>query len=195
MNYLAHLLLSQHDTNLMVGNYIADFVKGKRYEEYSEGIKRGILMHRDIDSFTDSHDIPMRTKERLFPKYGKYSSVLVDMFYDHVLSKEWSNYSPLSLDSFTSSAYRVLKSHQEVFPPKASRILDYMSAGNWLLAYSKIDGMAAALNGISRRASFENNMDEAIIELKDHYDIYKKDFEEYFPLLIKHLRPYYNEDI
>ena len=117
------------------------------------------------------------------------------MFYDHVLAKEWSDYSPISLESFTSSAYSALKAHQSVFPPRASRILDYMSQGNWLLGYASLDGMSAALNGISRRASFENNMDEAVIELKEHYEDYKNDFKEYFPLLIKHLRPYYDEDI
>lgn len=175
----------------MVGNYIADFVKGKEMENYSEGVKRGIVMHRDIDSFTDSHEIPKRTKERLLPKYGKYSAVLVDMFYDHVLAKEWANYSPLPIKSFTKSAYAVLKTQQSSFPAKASRMFNYMSEGDWLSSYASLEGIGAAMSGVSRRASFENNMDEAVIELKEHYEVYKNDFEEFFPILIKHLGPYY----
>ena len=179
----------------MVGNYIADFVKGKEYEKYSEGVQKGIIMHRDIDSFTDTHEIPMRTKERLFSKYGKYSAVLVDMFYDHVLAREWSSYSPIALKSFTQSAYRALGNQRSIFPERASRMFGYMSQGDWLSGYASLEGMGAALGGISRRASFENNMDEAIIELKENYELYKVDFEEYFPILIAHLRKYFDEDI
>lgn len=179
----------------MVGNYIADFVKGKEYENYSEGVQKGIIMHRDIDSFTDTHEIPLRTKERLISKYGKYSAVLVDMFYDHVLAREWSSYSPIALRSFTQSAYKALGNQRSSFPERASRMFGYMSQGDWLSGYATLEGMGAALSGISRRASFENNMDEAVNELKEHYELYKIDFEEYFPILIAHLRKYFDEDI
>jgi acyl carrier protein phosphodiesterase len=191
MNYLAHLYLSQSDINLMVGNYIADHVKGKDYLKYSEGVQQGIMMHREIDTFTDSHSIPQKGKDRLYEKYGKYSAVLIDMFYDHVLAKEWSDYSPIPLSTFSRSAYKLLKSQQHLFPAASSRTLDWMSRGDWLSGYATVEGIGRALNGISQRARFENNMDESVDALIEFYPEYKAEFAEFLPLLIKHLRPYY----
>ena len=190
MNYLAHIYLSQSKIDLMVGNYIADHIKGKELERFSEGVQEGIRMHRAIDSFTDTHEIPHRTKERLYPKYGKYSAVLVDMFYDHVLAKEWSTYSPIELTKFTQSAYAALSTQLDIFPEKAAITFNYMSKGDWLSGYASIHGIGKALKGVSMRAAFDNNMDEAVVELEESYDLYKQDFEEFFPLMIKHLRPY-----
>lgn len=190
MNYLAHLYLSQSNINLMVGNYIADHVKGKDYLNYSEGVQQGIIMHREIDTFTDTHEIPLIGKERLYEKYGKYSAVLIDMFYDHVLAREWADYSPIPLSTFSRSAYQVLKSQQAIFPPRSSRTLDWMSRGDWLSGYATVEGVGRALSGISQRASFENKMDEAVNTLVEFYPEYKAEFAEYFPLLIKHIRPF-----
>ncbi len=177
----------------MVGNYIADHVKGKDYLNYPEGIQKGIEMHRAIDTFTDTHPIPQKGKDRLYEKYGKWSAVLIDMFYDHVLAKEWADYSPIPLTSFSKSAYQVLKSQQDLFPPASSRTLDWMSRGDWLAGYATVEGIGRALNGISQRASFENNMDESVKTLVEFYPEYKAEFAEFLPLMIKHLRPYFKE--
>lgn len=191
MNYLAHLYLSQNNAELMVGNYIADFVKGKDFEDYPDGIKKGILMHREIDTFTDSHPITLKSKERLYPNYGKYSPVIVDMFYDHILAKEWKDYSPIALASFSNAVYKTLDSFKDQFPPASARTLHYMSKGDWLSGYATLDGMSKALSGISQRANFENNMDVAVQDLEKNYALYKEEFVEFFPLIIKHLRPYF----
>ena len=97
MNHLAHLYLSQTNVDLMVGNFIADRVKGKDLLNYSESVQKGIEMHRAIDTFTDEHAVVMKSKKRLFPVYHKYAAVIVDMFYDHILAKNWEEYSPISL--------------------------------------------------------------------------------------------------
>ena len=135
MNHLAHLFLSQRDPSLMVGNFIADHIKTTKLSSFSEGVQDGILMHRAIDHFTDTHPIVRKSKERLFPKYSHYSAVLVDMFYDHILAKNWSTYSPISLKSFSESAYRVLKSRTTEMPERSVLILDYMSRQDWLTSY------------------------------------------------------------
>lgn len=191
MNYLAHLYLSQSDINLMVGNYIADHVKGKDYQNYSKEVQQGILMHREIDTFTDTHAIPQKGKDRLYGKYGKYSAVLIDMFYDHVLAREWTDYSPIPLSSFSRSAYQALKTQQHLFPAASSRTLDWMSRGDWLSGYATTEGIGRALSGISQRASFENNMDESVKTLVEFYSDYKAEFAEFLPLLMKHLAPYF----
>ena len=174
----------------MVGNYIADHVKGKDYLNYPEGIQQGIRMHRAIDTFTDTHSIPQKGKDRLYDKYGKYSAVLIDMFYDHVLAREWSNYSPIPLSTFSRSAYEVLKTQQHLFPRSSSRTLDWMSRGDWLSGYATTEGIGRALSGISQRAKFDNNMDESVETLIEFYPEYKEEFEEFFPLLIKHVNPF-----
>lgn len=186
MNHLAHLFLSQSDINLMVGNYIADHVKGKQINDYSEEVKRGILMHRGIDEFTDKHEIVQQSKERLYPKYHKYAAVLVDMFYDHVLAKNWFDYSPIQLDRFTKSAYQMLGTQEETFPSSAKLMYAHMSKYDWLSNYAHLSGMQKALNGLSRRATFVSKMEEAVIDLECDYDLYKKEFEAFFPQIIEY---------
>lgn len=185
MNHLAHLFLAQSNTELLIGNYIADHVKGKQLEKYPEGIQKGIKMHRAIDTFTDQHKIVAKSKKRLYPKYSKYSPVLVDMFYDHILAKNWSEYSPIPIEKFSEAAYRVLGAQRDLFPPSAQRMYDHMSTNDWLSNYAYAEGMQRAFNGLAYRASFESKMEEALIDLQLDYADYKKEFEEFFPHLVE----------
>ena len=185
MNHLAHLFLSQRDPSLMVGNFIADHIKTTKLSSFSEGVQDGILMHRAIDHFTDTHPIVRKSKERLFPKYSHYSAVLVDMFYDHILAKNWSTYSPISLKSFSESAYMVLKSRTTEIPERSVLILDYMSRQDWLTSYGTIEGMGKALNGISRRATFKSKMEEAIVDLERDFSMYEAEFTPFFAALFE----------
>lgn len=190
MNHLAHLFLSQSNTDLMVGNFIADQVKGKQLLDYSTEIQNGIKMHRAIDHFTDNHGIVMRSKERLFSKYHKYAAVIVDMYYDHILAKNWSDYSPITLKQFTTSAYKVLAAKNEQLPERSQRILHYMSKDDWLSNYANIEGIAKALNGLAYRATFDSKMEEASIEIAEDYELYKADFDAFFPALVNHVQPW-----
>ena len=83
MNFLAHIYLSGEDTPLMIGNFIGDFVKGNEYKNFPADIQNGVLLHREIDSYTDSHEIVLESKKRLREKYRHYSGVITDIFYDH----------------------------------------------------------------------------------------------------------------
>ncbi len=186
MNHLAHLFLAQSDINLLVGNYIADHVKGKQIEEFSSEIQRGIQMHRGIDEFTDKHPVVIECKERLYPKYHKYASVLIDMFFDHVLAKNWQKYSPISLASFTKSAYQMLGTKQNIYPNSVKLMYDHMSKYDWLNSYASINGMGKALNGLANRASFESKMEESIVDLKQDFSFYESNFEAFFPELIEY---------
>ncbi len=184
MNHLAHLFLSQSDIHLMVGNYIADHVKGKQLLNYSKNVQIGIEMHRAIDQFTDEHRIVKESKKRLYPKYAKYAPVLVDMFYDHILAKKWENYSPIPLQTFTQNVYLALKSQYAIFPKSAQLMYDHMSAHDWLSNYANLEGMQKALNGLSRRAKFDSKMNKALVDLEHDFDLYAKEFELFFPELI-----------
>lgn len=190
MNHLAHLFLAQSNTDLMVGNFIADQVKGKQLLDYSTQIQKGIKMHRAIDHFTDNHDIVMNSKERLFSKYHKYAAVIVDMYYDHILARNWKDFSPISLKQFASSAYQVLVAKSNQFPERSQRILKYMSKDDWLSNYAHIDGIDKALKGLAYRATFNSKMEEASHELELDYELYKADFNAFFPDLLNHIQPW-----
>lgn len=186
MNHLAHLFLSQRDINLMVGNFIADHIKANKIEPYSEEIRNGIMMHRAIDHFTDSHALVRQSKARLFPKYSHYASVLVDMFYDHILAKNWETYSPLSLESFAQSSYKVLKSKSHEMPERSVMVLDYMTRQDWLTNYGSINGMTKALTGIAKRAKFNSKMEEAATDLQRDFKLYEAEFIPFFKELFEY---------
>lgn len=190
MNFLAHLYLAGDEEGLIVGNFIADSVKGNKFNEYEPGIAKGIQMHRTIDFFSDTHPIYRRTAHRLAPKFGKFSGVVTDMFYDHFLAHYWNNYSTLPLEQFAENMYTILRKHQVDMPEKSKVILTYMSKYNWLVSYAKQEGIRRALKGLSERMKYYSPMDEAVDNLQQDFELYKKDFEEFFPLLQEHVKHY-----
>ncbi|MBL4708750.1 MAG: DUF479 domain-containing protein [Flavobacteriales bacterium] len=186
MNHLAHLFLSQQDINLMVGNFIADHIRGKEIEQFSEEVQEGIRMHRAIDHFTDHHPIVIQSKERLYPKYHKYAAVIVDMFYDHILAKNWKDYSPIPLKSFTQSAYKMLKAQEASFNERSIKTLNHMSTHDWLSNYANLEGMKKAMNGLSHRASFVSKMEESVDDLERDFLLYEAEFKSFFKELFEY---------
>lgn len=190
MNFLAHLYLSGGDENLLIGNFIADTVKGNKYKAFSEGIIDGIKMHRAIDSFSDNNPVYLRSVHRLQPNYGKYSGVITDMFYDYFLSNNWNRFSDASLEKFRNETYRILNSRKNIMPEESQIILKYMMKGDWLYSYSTVQGIRSSLEGMSKRMKYYFPMDKAVAELENNPEPYNKDFLEFFPLLIKHVKPF-----
>jgi acyl carrier protein phosphodiesterase len=184
MNYLAHMYLAGDDDASVIGNFIADHVRGSDIETYSPAIQQGIRMHRAVDSFTDSHAVVRDSIMRLRPGYRKYAGVVVDMFYDHFLSAGWSGYCSQSLEAFTEERFRVLLENQETFPERAKYLLPFMVKHNWLKSYGTMEGMHRALTGMSRRTTFLSRMEMAIEELEHHYEDFKTEFETFFPDVI-----------
>lgn len=180
MNFLAHAYLAGDDENIIVGNFIADHVKGKAIYRFSDRIRDGIMLHRRIDAFTDSHPIVRQSSARLRHKFGKYSGVIVDMFFDHFLARNWQDYSTQPLKQFTSGIYKVIMRHFMILPPKTKRILPFMMADDWLAGYAYLEGLNMALTGMSRRTNFNSGMEFAVDALKSDYDIYHQEFKEFF---------------
>jgi len=190
MNFLAHLHLSGNDPNILVGNFIGDFVKGKKVENYEPGIVKGILLHRAIDYFTDTHEIVAKSKDRLRDKYRHYSGVIIDIFYDHILASNWSQYHSESLEKFAEDVYKLVLSYEEILPKKVLYMLPYMMKNNWLVSYASIDGISSVLYGMSKRTKYHSRMEEATKELEEDYDLYKKEFEEFYPDLKEYVSDY-----
>jgi len=189
MNFLAHLYLSGDNPDVMVGNFIGDFVKGRHlHEHFGPGVVLGIQLHRAIDAFTDSHPVVAQSKARLRSKYRHYAPVIVDVFYDYYLAKNWPTYSTTALPDFAAHCYATLELHHAVLPPDVQQMLPYMTRGNWLVGYGQQEGIHRALTGMSRRTKFESKMDEAIHELRQWHDEFGREFAAFFPELQEHCR-------
>ncbi|MBE0664030.1 MAG: DUF479 domain-containing protein [Bacteroidales bacterium] len=180
MNFLAHAYLSGNDENIIVGNFIADHVKGKVINNYNVEILKGIKLHRRIDAFTDSHPIVRESTGRLKEQFGRFSGVIVDMFYDHFLAKNWNDYSEVPIKKFTAGIYRVMMNHFMILPPKTRRILPFIMADDWMASYANLEGLNMALTGMSRRTNFNSGMEHAVEALKKDYSLYKDEFSAFF---------------
>jgi acyl carrier protein phosphodiesterase len=185
MNFLAHLYLSGDNPKIRVGNFIGDFVKGKNLaDRFDADIAKGISLHREIDWFTDTHLVVKQSKDRLRPKYRHYSGVIVDIFYDHFLAKNFDKYSTHLLPDFAEMCYATIQQHNAILPEEVKHMLPYMINGNWLVNYSKLEGIQKALSGIARRTRFESKMEESVTDLRESYEDFKKEFDIFFPDLI-----------
>jgi acyl carrier protein phosphodiesterase len=184
VNFLAHLYLSGNSDGIKMGNFIADHVKGNDYNNYPIEIKNGILLHRKIDSFTDSHSIVKHSKSFLQPKYHKYSGVIIDIFYDHFLSTEWYDFSEQNLNEYIDSIYDLLKEKFEVLPDDMKRFIPNFIKNDWLKLYQTIEGVESVLIGMSKGTSLPDETTYAIQILRHHYNEFKKDFLDFFPDLI-----------
>jgi len=184
MNFLAHLYLSSEDDQLMIGNFIADSVKGSAYNNYSEGIKKGILLHRAIDSFTDSHSIVKQSIMRLRPVHHKFSGVIVDIFYDHFLALRWNEFSDVDLSDFAKRVHILMLENKNLMPVRSQHFLQYMLMNNIPLPYAEIKGIEKVLFGMSRRSTFENTMHLATADLVKYYSDFENEFRLFLPEII-----------
>ncbi len=187
MNFLAHILLSDDDDKIMVGNFIGDFIKGSQLGSFDDKIQQGVRLHRSIDQFTDTHSVVLESKKRLRPVFGHYSPVIIDVFYDHFLARQWSAFSNEPLMDYSQQVYKKIQAYVEQIPKVAANVLLHMSKGNWLYHYQFIEGIDQALTGMSKRTNFNSKMEIAASFLQKNYFDYQKEFNEFFPELKKHV--------
>lgn len=180
MNFLAHLYLSGNDTNIIIGNFIADHIKGNKFKHLPLSIQKGIRLHREIDTFTDTHPIVKKSMHRLNERYGHYDGVIIDIFYDHFLAKNWTNYSAIPFDKYVQSIYTLLQDNLPLLPKKTVEMLPYMIQYNWLYNYQYLKGIKTVLVGMNKRTSGKSKMHLAIEDLKIHYNDFEKDFSLFF---------------
>ncbi len=185
MNYLVHFLLAGEDEDLRLGNLLGDFVKGRveRFEHpgLTERLRVGIQMHRTIDAFSDRHPAVHRSKQILAPEYGRLSGVIVDVFYDHVLARRWSEHHSRPLAVYTQDVYRTLRRNLHRMPPAVHPLVEAMSRGDWLRAYASQRGIERALQGMASRRRVAAGIGTAGQLLADHFDQFSADFDEFLP--------------
>ena len=180
MNLLAHLYLSDNNTDIMIGNFIADHIKGNKFSQFPDDIQKGIKLHREIDTFTDTHEVVRKSKRRLHQRYRHYDGVIIDIFYDHFLAKNWRNYSAIPLNVYVQSVYKLLEQNLNILPEKTQEMFPYLVKYNWLYNYQFAQGIQEVLNGMNKRTQGKSQMNLASEDLLLHYQEFEDDFTLFF---------------
>jgi acyl carrier protein phosphodiesterase len=188
MNYLAHAFLSFGDEPILVGNLIADFIKGKKQLELiPDKIQQGVMLHRNIDKFTDEHPVVKQSIERIKLSQGRYASVAVDIYYDYFLAKQWNSFSETPLQQFANLTYLQLQNHYAIMPEKGQIIFSKMIEHNWLMGYSDLNRIHFSFQRLAQRTSFDNNLLQATSDLKLFEKQLYTDFNLFFPDLMEYV--------
>ena len=186
MNFLAHIYLSGDNDLIKIGNFMADGIRGKHFESFPLDVQKGIVLHRSIDTFTDAHTVFRESTKKLHEKYHHYSGVIVDIFYDHFLAKNFRKYSEENLDLFVARFYKSLMDNYEIVSVRTKEIMPYMIQHNWLVSYQTVEGIERILTQMDNRIGNDSNMRFSVKELKKFYN----EFEEEFTLFFEELREF-----
>lgn len=187
MNYLAHIYLSDNNKESILGNFLGDFVNKSLENNFKDSIKSGIFMHRKLDSFTDSNPVFIESKRRVSTLNRRFAGVLIDMFYDHFLAKNWCEYASISLEEYADNFYNMLKSYSYCLPDKLTKRMPFMIEENWLVSYKEIDGIKKSLDRISWRFSKSKHpLVNPVGELTRNYEALEFDFKTFFPYAIEY---------
>ncbi|MEM1216030.1 MAG: ACP phosphodiesterase [Bacteroidota bacterium] len=181
MNFLAHLLLSCEQEELLVGNFLGDFIKNREVRQLPVAIQQGVRLHRLIDSFTDAHPVVRQGTARLRPRHGKYAGVVLDILYDYILANNWSSYGPGTLPDFTQQTYRVLAAYTHLMPSFLQQRLPHMIADDWLLRYGTREGVAFTFSRLQLRVSQPQFLENTLLSLTEHETALAEDFSRFFP--------------
>jgi acyl carrier protein phosphodiesterase len=171
LNYLAHAYLSFNYPDILAGNMISDFVKGKKKFDYPPGIQAGIMLHRAIDTFTDTHEATKEAKEVFRPHYRLYSGAFVDVIYDHFLATDPAEFTESSLLDFSQQVYNELDKQMEWLPDRFAVMFPYMKQHNWLFNYRYKWGTGKSLGGVVRRSLYLLESETAYQLFEEHYQL------------------------
>lgn len=182
MNYLAHLHLGGDTPEQLLGSLYGDFVKGPLAGRYPAGIEAAIQQHRRIDAFTDRHPLIEQARARFPAERRRTSGILLDLFFDHCLARDWTVFADEPLGQFTARVYRVLAAQPEL-PERLASIAPRMAAQDWLGSYTDFAVLEQVLLGMSRRLSRPQMLAGAMAELERLYEPLSRDFREFYPQL------------
>lgn len=169
MNYLAHLYLAGSQPGMVVGGFLADFVKGPLCGKYPHDIEAGMRLHRRIDSWSDQHPHIQSLKQILPDPFYRYTGIVADVLCDHALSCYWTDHTGQSLEDFSREKLNTLHASKFLYPERAQRVLARMHSGNWLTNYHNLDYCLSALTYIGQRLKRANPLHELEQPVKQNY--------------------------
>jgi acyl carrier protein phosphodiesterase len=186
MNLLAHAHLSFNQPQILVGNMISDFVKGKKQFDYPEGVQKGIKLHRAIDNFTDTHAVTQQVKLIFKPHYRLYAGAFADVVYDHFLASDSGYFvNDNNLKEFSATVYKTLEENITLLPEIFKKMLPPMIEHNWLYNYKNKWGIEKSFAGIVRRAVYIDESAVAYELFNEHYETIKLLYQAFYPDLKK----------
>ena len=186
MNFLAHIYLSGDNDLIKIGNFMADGIRGKHFETFPVDIQKGIILHRAIDTFTDAHPVFRQSTKKLHERYHHYAGVIVDVFYDHFLAKNWTTYSNENLEDYIQRFYQSLHNNTSILTERTIGLMPYMINQNWLSSYQTMEGINQIFNQMDRRTKNESKMRFATEELQAFYPEFEQEFTTFFEDLKEH---------
>jgi acyl carrier protein phosphodiesterase len=189
MNYLAHLHLGGQRPGQLLGSLYGDFVKGRLQGQFEPEIEAAIQLHRSIDVFTDRHPLVDVALSRFSLTRRRYAGIVLDVFFDHCLARDWALYADRPLALFTSDVYRALSSERQL-PERLAKIAPHMVANDWLGSYQQFEVLEQVLRGISRRLTRPEELAAAMQELRRLYEPLSEDFRLFYPQLQDFARNY-----
>jgi acyl carrier protein phosphodiesterase len=181
VNYLGHLCLSPPGEDALLGSLLGDFVKGPLLAADSSALVRGIALHRKLDAFTDAHPAVIASRQRVSAQRRRYAGIIVDMFYDHFLARNWTDYHDEPLAAFSARVYAMLQRRHGELPARLQQMAPQMIAGDWLCSYAEVESIARALDRIGTRLRRENRLHGAGEELVGCYAQFESDFRAFLP--------------
>ncbi|MBA7692229.1 Acyl carrier protein phosphodiesterase [subsurface metagenome] len=171
----------------MIGNFIGDYIKGQDYNKYPALIKKGILLHRRIDSYTDKHKIICQSKNYFILRYKKYSGIIIDILYDHFLANNWDKFAAQPLDDFKENVFDCLKRNYSVLPERVQFFIPSFIKNDWISVYKSVEGIIAVLNRMSMRTTLPDESEFAREVLRKYYVQLQSEFLIFFPEIIKYV--------
>lgn len=188
MNYLAHLLISPHDSHSRLGNIMADFMRDVEAEKLPPAVQEGIGLHLSVDAFTDSHEVVRDLRKLFSPEKRRFSGIALDVVFDHFLIKHWQKYTKHDFNDFVDHCYGDLWRHRELMPPRMEMVVGWMIQRDWIRSYAELEHVGRALDGLAGRLKMKHDFHGSIKEIHNNYLAIEKGFLVFFPQLLTHIR-------
>ena len=185
MNYLAHTYLSGNNDYIKIGSFLGDWVRGSDYLKYSEDIQTGIMLHRNIDTFTDQHPIVRLSASRFLSRYSKYSGVIIDILYDHYLASNWKDFCDIPLRDYVNRMHNVMLNNFELLPERLKNYLPGFMNERWIERYATLEGIRDVLDTMSKRTSLPKETEFAISVMEAFYRDFRHEFFDFFSQIIE----------
>jgi acyl carrier protein phosphodiesterase len=190
MNYLAHLYLADTSDEFLIGSFLGDFVKGSIGDQYSREMSSGIIFHRKIDTYADAHEKTVSSRNLFSQERRRFAGIILDICYDHFLSKHWCDYSDTDLQVFIARVYDILQKYHKIFPSRLESVLPRMISQNWLGSYLTLKGVEITLDRISKRISKKDSLKGSIADIRANYTALEANFLSFFPDLVAYAESY-----
>lgn len=190
MNFLGHLYFSDNDTELMYANLYGDFVKGSDLSHFSDDIRKGIKLHRAIDNYIDHHEDVVKLMHHLYPSLPKVTGVAIDLYFDHLLAANWSNFHQLPYRQFLDRFYNYSIDNNPNYPDSFKTFIETLKSNDWMIHYSSREGLSKMCFGVSQRISFANSLSKADLVFDHNFEFIFETFVKYMHTAIPYFKDY-----